>query len=118
MNKINQPPSADRKLLDKKPSSYIKESYRRKFDRYLLPTPSHYYSTQFSKLKIRSEWVSVHCCFHTDDRPSLRLHMISGAFRCFGCGAKGCDIIAFHRLRYKLNFINTVDLFGAWHYDK
>ncbi|QLH42455.1 MAG: hypothetical protein HWD59_06875 [Coxiellaceae bacterium] len=60
-----------------------------KFDRHHLPKPFHYYSKHFPHLKMRAQWVSVHCCFHVDRQPSLRLNLETGAFRCFGCGVKG-----------------------------
>ena len=65
----------------------------RKFDRSLLPTPAAYYSKQFQNLKIKSEWVKVRCCFHDDSTPSLSINMVNGHFRCFGCGAKGGDVL-------------------------
>ncbi|STX44497.1 DNA primase [Legionella donaldsonii] len=86
----------------------------RKFDRSLLPTPAAYYSKQFQNLKIKSEWIMVRCCFHDDSTPSLSINMVSGHFRCFGCGAKGFDVLAFHRLRYKLSFKDAVNQLGAW----
>lgn len=86
-----------------------------KFNRSLLPTPAHYYSREFPGLKIKSEWVKVRCCFHEDQIPSLSISMIDGHFRCFACGAKGHDIIAFHRFRYGLNFIETLKALGAHH---
>lgn len=118
MNKINQPHAANRGLPNKKPYHPIKKSYRRKFDRNLLPTPANYYSKQFSKFRIKSEWVTVRCCFHKDNHPSLTLHMISGRFRCFGCDRRGGDIVSFHMQRYELSFIATVYHFGAWRYDR
>ncbi len=91
---------------------------KKKFNRALLPTPSEYYSKQFPGLKIKLEWVRVKCCFHEpDNNPSLSISMVNGNFKCFACGAKGCDIIAFHRLRYKLSFIETINFFGAWSHE-
>lgn len=87
----------------------------KKFDRTRLPTPASYYSKQFKKLKIKSEKVVVRCCFHEDTTPSLSINLIEGYFRCFGCGAKGGDVLAFHRLRYGLNFTDAVTELGAWH---
>ncbi|MCW8452510.1 CHC2 zinc finger domain-containing protein [Legionella quinlivanii] len=89
----------------------------RKFDRSLLPTPAAYYSKQFQTLKIKSEWVKVKCCFHDDSTPSLSINMVSGHFRCFGCGAKGGDVLDFHRLRYKLDFKDAANQLGAWSHE-
>jgi DNA primase len=56
----------------------------------------------------------VHCCFHPDTHPSLRINIISGGFICFGCGAKGGDIVAFHSQRFGLPFVEVITHFGAW----
>lgn len=85
-----------------------------KFDRNLLPAPAKYYGKQFPGMKINSEWVKVRCCFHQpDNNPSLNISMINGHFKCFSCGAKGGDVIAFHQQRYKLGFKDAVRSLGA-----
>ena len=86
------------------------------FDRDLLPSPANYYSQQFSGLKIKSESVKVKCCFHDDNDASLCISMVQGHFKCFACGVKGGDVIAFHRLRYKLGFKEAVTELGGWRY--
>ena len=49
------------------------------------------------------------CPFHEDRRPgSFVVNKASGAFRCFSCGAKGGDIIAFHMLRQGKTFHETL----------
>ena len=48
--------------------------------------------------------MSALCVFHDNRTPSLSVNLETGAFRCFACGAKGSDILAFHRLRYGLSF--------------
>lgn len=91
------------------------KGYKRTFNRCLLPTPAAYYTKQFPGMKIKSEWVKVKCCFHEPDtNPSLHISMVDGHFRCFACGAKGCDVIAFHRLRFKASFVEAVNFMGAW----
>lgn len=86
----------------------------KKFNPLLLPEPKQYYLTIFPNLKNNSEWISVICCFHEDKNPSLRINLSTGAFRCFGCGIKGRDVLAFHQQLHQLNFIEAVSLFGAW----
>ena len=49
--------------------NYTRKKYIREFDHARLPTPASYYSKQFQNFKIKSEWVTVHCCFHDDDIP-------------------------------------------------
>lgn len=97
-------------------ANYTTNKYK-KFDRTRLPTPVSYYSKQFKNLKIKSEQVSVKCCFHDDKNPSLSINLVDGHFRCFGCGAKGHDVLAFHQLRYGLSFFDAVTQLGAWHHE-
>ena len=89
---------------------------RKYFDRALLPNPIFYYQAVFPGLKATFDWTNVCCCFHDDKRPSLYLHLPSGGFYCFSCGKKGGDVIAFHRQRYGVSFVETVNFFGAWAY--
>ena len=51
-------------------------------------------------------WVGGGLCpFHDDRRPgNFRVNLTSGAFKCFSCGAGGCDVIAFVMLRDSLEF--------------
>lgn len=88
----------------------------KKFLRERLPNAHDYYVQQFPILKTVNQrnWVSVLCCFHEDRLPSLRINLISGAFRCFACGAKGGDVLAFHQQRYDLTFKQAVNFFNAW----
>lgn len=57
-----------------------------------------------------SEWVIGGLCpFHSDRRVgSFRLNLHTGAFRCFACGARGGDVIAFVRLRHCLTFREAI----------
>lgn len=51
-------------------------------------------------------WVEAGLCPFHDDRSSgsFRINLESGAYRCFSCGAKGGDIIAFTMAKYDLSF--------------
>jgi hypothetical protein len=91
---------------------------KRKFDRTRLPHPENYYAREFpeiKQIKLKSEWFNVRCCFHQDVHPSLGIHLVSGGFHCFACGVKGGDVLAFHRLRYRLRFLEAVNQLGAWY---
>ena len=90
---------------------------RRQFNSSLLPAPVYYYRHCFPRLSAIAGWVSVHCCFHEDTQPSLRINLDFGGFHCFSCGEKGGDIVAFHQKRYHLTFIEAVNYFGASEYD-
>jgi hypothetical protein len=96
-------------LKTKKQSNFIG-----KFNRHLLPSPSHYLKAQGLKLSGGGEWKSALCPFHNDTKPSLRLRLDSGAFRCMSCGAHGGDVLAFHMQRYNLKFTAAAKALGAW----
>ncbi|MDZ7585528.1 MAG: CHC2 zinc finger domain-containing protein [Thiobacillus sp.] len=45
------------------------------------------------------------CPFHNDNHAgSFRVNLETGGFKCFACGAKGADVIAFIQLRDGLSF--------------
>lgn len=100
--------------LTTKSINYNKKQYLCTFNRSLLLSPLFYYQQQFPFIKPKSGWVQVHCCFHDDHTPSLSINLLHGNFICFACGTKGGDVIAFHQLRYKRDFISTVTELGAW----
>ena len=87
---------------------------RGRFARELLPSPSFYFRAQGLKLAERNGWQSTRCVFHADARPSLRIHIETGAFCCLGCGQRGGDIIAFHVARYGLSFAEACKELGCW----
>jgi len=88
------------------------------FDSELLPTPGVYYSEQGMVLNGAGEWKSALCPFHTDTRPSLRIRLDSGGFRCMACGVHGGDVLAFHMRKYRLPFVRAVKQLGAWRANK
>jgi putative DNA primase/helicase len=56
-------------------------------------------------------WVDGGLCpFHADHHAgSFRVHLDSGAFRCFACGAHGADILAFTMHRHGLAFRDALN---------
>lgn len=84
------------------------------FDRSRLPPPAHYFRSQGLKPTGGGEWKSAICPFHQDTRPSLRLRLDTGGFRCMVCGAHGGDVLAFHRLKTGLGFVAAAKALGAW----
>jgi len=84
------------------------------FKRDPLPNPADYYHEQGLKLVGGGEWKSAVCPFHNDTKPSLRVRIENGAFRCMVCGAHGGDVLAFHMLRHGLRFIEAAKSLGAW----
>ncbi len=82
--------------------------------RVLLPPPASYYRAQEVKLLGRAEWRSARCPFHEDHRPSLRVRIENGAFRCMACGVRGHDVLGFHRRRRGLGFVDAARQLGAF----
>jgi DNA primase len=79
-----------------------------------LPDPASYYESEGVELRGRGAWRDAVCPFHQDSRPSLRVHVGSGAFRCMSCGASGGDVLSFHRRRHVLGFVEAARALGAW----
>jgi hypothetical protein len=99
------------------PRSYSNKSswnYKSGFDRARLPLPSEYFTLQGLKLTGGGEWKDTICPFHNDTKPSLRVRVDTGAFRCMACGAHGGDVLAFHMQRYGLTFKAAAMALGAW----
>jgi DNA primase len=86
----------------------------RRFERKQLPEPFAYFDRMGLQLIGRGRWRSASCPFHDDAHPSLRVNLESGAFRCMACGAKGSDVLAFHRRRHGLSFAQAACDLGAW----
>ncbi len=89
-------------------------NYKSNFDRAKLPRPTEYFAQQGLKLTSGGEWKNAICPFHDDSKPSLRVRLDTGCFRCMVCGAHGGDVLAFHQLRYGLRFVDAVKQLGAW----
>lgn len=58
----------------------------------------------------RSGWNDGGLCpLHSDNKPgSFRVNLITGAYKCFACGAAGGDIIAFVMGLYGLEFLEAL----------
>ncbi len=86
-----------------------------RFERDALPNSANYYADRAAlRLIGRGCWRSALCPFHDDTRPSLRINIETGAYRCMTCGAKGGDILDFHRQRHGLSFLQAARDLGAW----
>lgn len=84
------------------------------FRRDALPAPAEYFREQGLKLTGGGGWKDAICPFHADTKPSLRVRLDTGAFRCMACGAHGGDVLAFHMLRYGLRFVDAAKNLNAW----
>jgi hypothetical protein len=95
-------------------SNKTKWNYKGGFDRARLPNVSNYYEAQGVTLKGKGAWRDAVCPFHTDTKPSLRVRLETGAFKCMVCGAHGGDVLAFHQQRHDLSFKQAAQQLGAW----
>lgn len=84
------------------------------FERARLPSPAQYYAVQGMKLTGKGAWRDAVCPFHSDTKPSLRIRLETGAFRCMVCSAHGGDVLAFHMQRYGMCFKSAAVALGAW----
>jgi hypothetical protein len=84
------------------------------FRRENLPDPLQYFTGQGLLLCGGGAWRSALCPFHQDGKPSLRVRLETGGFRCMACGAHGGDVLAFHMQRHELSFIEASKALGAW----
>jgi DNA primase len=85
-----------------------------RFSRKDLPSSITYYEKQGVKLKGGGAWRDAICPFHADTKPSLRVNVEKGAYRCMVCGARGGDVLAFHMHKHGLGFIQSAKEIGAW----
>ena len=91
-----------------------KLNYAGKFSRKNLPSSITYYQKQGIQLKGSGAWRDAVCPFHADTKPSLRINIEKGAYRCMACGARGSDVLAFHMHLYSMPFIAACKALGAW----
>lgn len=62
--------------------------------------------------------LAVFCPFHKDGKernPSLSMNPKDGYYRCFTCGEKGHDVIAFYRAVTGAGFMETLKALGVYH---
>ena len=85
-------------------------------DKARLPDPASYYEGQGLRLmgQRRAKWKTTRCEFH-DGSDSMRINTETGAFVCMaGCGARGGDVLAYHRAAHGLDFVQACKDLGAW----
>lgn len=85
-----------------------------RFSRRALPDTQTYYQSQNIQLKGTGQWRDAICPFHVDSKPSLRINIERGAYRCMACGAHGGDVLAFHMHLYSMPFVAACKALGAW----
>ncbi len=85
-----------------------------KFNRSALQRPANYFKEQGLKLTGGGEWKNALCPFHDDSKPSLRIRLGTGGFKCMACGKRGGDVLSFHMQRYGMGFVEAARQLGAW----
>jgi len=73
--------------------------------------PLDFYSHELPDAKLKhGVWVDGGLCqFHNDRKPgSFKINLITGAYKCFSCGASGGDIIDFVRALHGLSFVEAL----------
>jgi hypothetical protein len=85
------------------------------FNKDLLPVPLTYYEGQGLNIAKRGSkaWRATNCPF-CESRDNGNINLDSGGFHCWGCAAKGGDIVAFHMAMHGVDFVDAVKALGAW----
>jgi hypothetical protein len=69
----------------------------------------------FKTRRNRKDWVSADCPFHpSESHRSFSVNLNSGAFHCWGCDARGGDILDFVRRRDGSDFKSAARQLGCW----
>ena len=70
------------------------------------PIDFYFYEGHDIRTRKKGEWkLGGLCSFHNDQKEgSFFINTLSGAFKCFSCGARGGDIIDYMQKRYEITF--------------
>ena len=83
-----------------------------------LTSPSVVLDVLGIKYKLSIAGLGVHCPFHKggkEHNPSLLMNTKYGHYKCFACGAKGGDVIAFYRAVTGAGFVEALKALGVHH---
>jgi hypothetical protein len=84
------------------------------FIRDALPNPVPYFEGQGLILEGKGTWRTTRCDFHGGS-DSLRVNTLTGGFVCMAaCGARGGDVLDYHRAAHGLGFVEAAKALGAW----
>jgi len=86
------------------------------FRRELLPPPQSFYERELGRLTRanRKGWSQARCPFHeSGSGKSFSVNLKTGGFYCFGCDAKGGDVVAFVMLKQKVDFKTAGKILGC-----
>jgi CHC2 zinc finger len=82
-----------------------------------LPPARSFYELELGRISRPNHkgWAMGRCPFHESKAGKyFSVNLDSGGFHCFGCDAKGGDIVSFLRLRDGLSFKEACQQLGAW----
>ncbi len=83
------------------------------FIRSRLPEPAGYYEGRGLVLKGHGKWRTTRCEFHGGS-DSMRINVVSGAWRCMACGESGGDVLAYAMQRDCIDFVSAARTLGAY----
>jgi CHC2 zinc finger len=82
-----------------------------------LPPAATFYEAELGRLTRpnRKGWYQANCPFHkSKSGKSFAVNSETGAFHCWGCDARGGDIVDFVMLRNSLSFKEACQQLGCW----
>jgi hypothetical protein len=85
------------------------------FDRNLLPDPITYFENKGMTLKgpRSAKWKTTSCNFHGGS-DSMRVKLVTGAWKCMNCGESGGDVLAYEIKAYCKEFVQAAKDLGCW----
>jgi DNA primase len=89
------------------------------FDRSALPPAGTFYRSELGELSRpdRKGWAKpkAGCPFHNSkSKKSFSINVQHGGYFCFGCSAKGGDVVSFVMQRDSVDFRRAAERLGAW----
>ena len=79
-----------------------------------LPDPVNYYESEDLNLQGKGMWRTTRCEFHGGS-DSMRINTKTGGFVCMAaCGARGGDVLAYHRAKHSMTFTEACKDLDAW----
>lgn len=85
------------------------------FERDHLPDPQTYYEAAGLNIKRKGSgpWRGSNCPF-CESRDNFNINLDTGGFHCWGCAAKGGDVLAFHMAHACTDFVTAAKALGCW----
>ena len=86
------------------------------FDKSALMSPPAMLDSMGIRYQRAGSRLAVYCPFHKSGKernPSLLMHTKDGHYRCFTCGTKGGDVIAFYRAVTGAGFMDALKVLGV-----